>query len=433
MGGIAAVLIALALVVRLLPEITAKECDAHTGIPIACTPKGSSDSWAITCDDVSLALEYYGEDGLRQRFYIVREDEVENAANALRICPTEEACDTSKWRGAIIPRKLSQSKRYIPIYDGTLYNEGPAGPERRFSWACSDTPREFQPRPDLLEWQYLETIDHEIAADVIVFTDAYLAMAHSFPNVKRKVALLLEPPNVYPESYRFVQAYGKHIFDAVLTFDARLVAQDPSLFIYYPHGGMCAKGSSGLIWKKKEKHISMIASAKNFTWGHRLRHAIVREFRSIIDVYGRGYGNEIKDRAQALEPYRYAIIVENSRVYGYHTEKLIECLAMGTIPIYWGSRSSHDMFNPQGMHFFSSLEELRALLHSGILGELDYKARFDAIKENMLRAQMHRVPEDFLVRHTDVFREAGAKVADPLYLSHLASPSERAPRAWQKH
>jgi hypothetical protein len=48
-----------------------------------------------------------------------------------------------------------------------------------------------------------------------------------------------------------------------------------------------------------------------------------------------------------LRHYRFALVMENTNIPGYVTEKIINAFRAGTIPIYWGSKKYIDqLFNP---------------------------------------------------------------------------------------
>lgn len=59
-----------------------------------------------------------------------------------------------------------------------------------------------------------------------------------------------------------------------------------------------------------------------------------------VDSGGRhlnNIGGPVADKLDFLRSYKFNIAFENSAVDGYTTEKLIDALAAGTIPIYWGN------------------------------------------------------------------------------------------------
>ena len=64
----------------------------------------------------------------------------------------------------------------------------------------------------------------------------------------------------------------------------------------------------------KSKNLSIIASNKRDSIGHKLRHEIVDHIRNRadIDLYGNGY-NSIEEKSVALSDYRFSFIIENDK------------------------------------------------------------------------------------------------------------------------
>lgn len=90
---------------------------------------------------------------------------------------------------------------------------------------------------------------------------------------------------------------------------------------------------------RKEKLISVIASDKAVTAGHRHRKALVAKLRAHfgdhIDVFGRGV-RDVGDKAEAILPYKYHVVLENSEFYDYWTEKISDTYLCRALPLYWG-------------------------------------------------------------------------------------------------
>ncbi len=97
--------------------------------------------------------------------------------------------------------------------------------------------------------------------------------------------------------------------------------------------------------------------------------------RTRMDVFGRppmdtpNYRGECLDKAETFSKYRYALCFENTFhplwTQGYLTEKILDCMASGTIPVYYGcsnieERVPSDCFIDYRK--ISSLEELDSFL-----------------------------------------------------------------------
>ncbi len=100
----------------------------------------------------------------------------------------------------------------------------------------------------------------------------------------------------------------------------------------------------------KEKELSLICSTASGTAAHRRRNAFVEALQASlgerVDVYGRGR-REIEDKWDALAPYKYTIVLENSSYPDYWTEKLSDAFLAGCFPFYFGCPNLADYFPRQ--------------------------------------------------------------------------------------
>jgi hypothetical protein len=68
-----------------------------------------------------------------------------------------------------------------------------------------------------------------------------------------------------------------------------------------------------------------------------------------VDGYGRPFNNWTSGedkKYEIISEYKFNICFENSDYPGYHTEKLLQAKTAGCIPIYWGSETVLEDFNP---------------------------------------------------------------------------------------
>ncbi len=141
----------------------------------------------------------------------------------------------------------------------------------------------------------------------------------------------------------------------------------------------------------KDADLSIIASAKRDLPGHKLRWKILKKLGDRIDaVLGRGH-RPIEHKTEGLKPYRYSIVLENARDHDYFSEKLIDPLLCGTIPIYWGCPPIERYFDARGVLSFRTLRELRDILDR--IGPEDYASRLDAVRANFEAAQQYQFLE----------------------------------------
>jgi len=102
----------------------------------------------------------------------------------------------------------------------------------------------------------------------------------------------------------------------------------------------------------KTREISIICSSLAITPDHRLRLRFVKEltrhFGDRLDVFGEGR-KPISDKWDAIAPFKYHIVLENSCVADYWTEKLADAFLGAAMPIYWGCPNIGRYFSPESM------------------------------------------------------------------------------------
>lgn len=137
---------------------------------------------------------------------------------------------------------------------------------------------------------------------------------------------------------------------------------------------------------EKSRSISLIASAKKKLEGHALRHRIAawsQETDADVDLLGLAY-KPFDRKEDGLAPYRYSVVIENSREDGYFTEKLIDCLLCGTLPIYWGAPDIERFFDPDGLIVCRTEEEIKEAI--GNASEAQFAEKQAALNSNRERA-----------------------------------------------
>jgi hypothetical protein len=244
--------------------------------------------------------------------------------------------------------------------------------------------------PQLLRWQRVEGTLPDVP--VTVFTDMCLEEAIISPS-PAKVAILIEPAAFSTTHYDKAERLEGH-FDAIFTYDLeRLTAgvKRGAPWRFYPFGGSWIRE-----WHVFEKLrlCSLIVSDKHITKGHKWRHRVAEFDPGIIDVWGEPYGERFEPKHKALRHYMYSVVVESGRADYYFTEKLIDCLSQGTVPIYWGCPSVLQFFEPEGIIPFETLDDLGRVLAS--ISEQDYRRRLPAVRRNLELACEFRCAEDWL-------------------------------------
>lgn len=119
-------------------------------------------------------------------------------------------------------------------------------------------------------------------------------------------------------------------------------------------------GESEDVEYTHENKMSMILSMSNFMPGHNMRHALLErilETEMDIHFYANGLNKIYTDPrvkefdwdifSKPYEQYEFQIVIENIIDGYWATEKLTNCIIKNTIPIYYGSKKSLEIFYPE--------------------------------------------------------------------------------------
>ena len=234
-------------------------------------------------------------------------------------------------------------------------------------------------KPEKFDWVRSDVSDY------IVLTDNTIHKVGNYPN-KRVYGWLLESPHITPNAYQFIRDnYNK--FEKVFTFKKEFIELSDK-FVSTPIGG-CWLEEGDRVIRPKSKLVSIIASSKKHTEGHRLRHDVITKYP--IDTYGGGY-KKVDNKITALKDYYFSVTIENCREDYYFSEKLIDCFMSGTVPIYWGCPSIGNFFDMNGIIVFQNIEELDTILESLTKGL--YHTKKESIESNFELAKKYLVSDD---------------------------------------
>jgi hypothetical protein len=98
---------------------------------------------------------------------------------------------------------------------------------------------------------------------------------------------------------------------------------------------------------------------------------------------------EIENKEDGLKDYMFSISIENDTYDTYFTEKILDCFATGTIPIYKGTKKIVEHFNSEGIIFLDdiNIDKLSPEL---------YYSYMDAIKDNFERVKKLYTLDDWI-------------------------------------
>lgn len=169
--------------------------------------------------------------------------------------------------------------------------------------------------------------------------------------VPNSIALLIEPRSIQPRTYAWMEE-NYHKFRYVFTHDSKLLEKLPNAKLIL-WGGGCG-GISQFPIVPKTKNISLVSSNKTMCELHRARIELARVLSGspYVDVMGTFDGGEYVTPDKIYPEYRFSIAFENYIDDYWFTEKICNCFANKTIPIYLGSPKIYKFFNPDGILSF---------------------------------------------------------------------------------
>ena len=214
-----------------------------------------------------------------------------------------------------------------------------------------------------------------------------------------RILFLAEPYAIAP-SVNEGALRNAHNFNRIYTFTQSILEK-------YPQAQCFEWGSSWLDFNElnidKKPHITFVTSSKLQTTGHKTRNQIMDMLEDIEDVNGMEvYAHKSppfhQRRNDFFENAMYHIAVENSRQKNYFTEKIIDCFASRTIPIYWGCPNLDKWFDMDGVIRFNHASELKKIFDK--LDEDFYHSRKEVIEKNYEIAKKFYGENDVVPRLT---------------------------------
>lgn len=250
----------------------------------------------------------------------------------------------------------------------------------------------FEKKP--LEVRYVQNLKEWDG--ITVFTDKTFHLVTQV-NSPVKIAWLIECYDLLPSAYDSLDNYGEY-FDFIFTYEKSIIDKFPEKAVFHPCD-TCGIESESHKVHEKTKLVSMIYSDKTWLFGHRLRHIIAKSLipqigYDKVDFFGRGTDKPILLKSEGTNPYMFQIVTENAKRYNYFTDKIYDCFATGTVPIYWGAPNIGDHFNLDGILYFDHPNQLKEILFS--LSEEKYNSMLPAIHENFKKVHYYFRPDDLL-------------------------------------
>jgi hypothetical protein len=216
--------------------------------------------------------------------------------------------------------------------------------------------------------------------------------------------VIFESQSIDPECYRDVEEYIPY-FNKVFTHSSKFLKKYNNC-AWIPGGGIWIGGRPGETQAEgnigihdKTKLCSMVSSNKTMCDLHVKRVEIIKALKE----------NEQIDTTHAIRPednippfrylknYMFSIVIENYVDELFFTEKILNCFATGTIPVYLGATNIESLFNKNGIIQFADEDDLFSKLHN-ITPEY-YLSKLSAVIENFNICQKYISIEDYIFKN----------------------------------
>lgn len=209
---------------------------------------------------------------------------------------------------------------------------------------------------DLIAWMFAKPIATD---NMWVFWSLgpHLKTANFRLSKKQLVLFLWEPPTVEEWGYdpKLYDQFGK-----VFTWDDDLVDNVKFFKFYYPEMRQRCVQPVPFAEKKFCVMVATRLASKHPKQLYTEREKVIHFFEQmpdgLFDLYGRywekrkykNWRGTTPDKIETIKQYKFSICYENMRdVKGYVTEKIFDCFAAATVPVYWGASNITDFVPPE--------------------------------------------------------------------------------------
>lgn len=218
----------------------------------------------------------------------------------------------------------------------------------------------------------------------------------------KNIALMLEPRSMIGNFCDYVYEHSDY-FKYIFTHDGKLLTLPNARLLMWNE-----------VWhtadQPKTKGISLVSSWKNWCPLHNARIELAMYFKNIekVDVYGSFENKDAKwvEVSESHDPYKFAIVIENDIDDYWYTEKILNCFATKTVPIYVGSKKIGDFFNADGIIQVDDWKTIPEIVRNLDI-DSEYEKRLPAINDNFGRLEPYRVnwKERFFRDYTNLMEE----------------------------
>ena len=223
----------------------------------------------------------------------------------------------------------------------------------------------------------------------------------------KKFAIFVESESIVPYEYTFFDSNSSvsKDFNLIFTHSEKLLNKFGNA-VFIPGGGVWygTEKHGGAIninqCNLKTKNVSIVSSDKSMCKLHDFRKELAIHYKknNLVGTYGTFDNGKYAQLDEYLTDYRYSIVIENNVSSYWFTEKLLNCFASMTVPIYIGAKKITDFFNQDGIIQVNdiSIEAIDKIIRN--CNENDYFSRLNAIIDNFNRVKDFLCIEDYIFK-----------------------------------
>ncbi len=228
-------------------------------------------------------------------------------------------------------------------------------------------------------------------------------LSSSLPQISpHQIAWTLESTAIQPTVIKKLMMAATN-YQLLLTHNSQILDTHHNAR-FVPGGGVWIGGTHAggeVSINEKISLVSIISSKKIYAPLHRFRLAAALEAKIFFPKVSVSIGSKKIVSWEFLKNHAFNVVIENYVDDYYFTEKILNCFATGTIPIYRGARKISAYFNSDGIITFNSLSELRRIIAG--LDFRDYEERYAAVLDNFSRVKNYLTIEQYI--HNNYGRE----------------------------
>lgn len=204
------------------------------------------------------------------------------------------------------------------------------------------------------------------------------------------IFITVEPSSIKSYEPSFLRQFG-HVLTGHEPWSIDqpgVIRSQPGLVWFYGYGGDHQKNLDDMLAEArptKTLDLSTVCSSKKGrSTLHSKRFDFTQKLKSAIpslDVFGHGV-RPMRDKAEAIDAYRYHIAIENHRCDHHWTEKVSDVFLGWSLPIYYGCTNLREYFPEESFieidldDFDGSLEIIQTAIAAR-----EYERRLSAIAE----------------------------------------------------